>query len=246
MALRRVSSGADLRPVDRRVPPGVRRCPAFRCSSGWPSASATESFRARRIVLRPHSNTSNSGRRPSCTPCRAGSASREDRDALIQFDPFSFLADSSRRCSLPRVGNLFKVKLKASSPARDQAREGRPPRDLWCDSVGFDKTLVSGDPPPRPEPVVASQAQGGPRRPAQLGRQLATGTRAWWPSARSADGDRPTHSGPSVKHRRASGPRDRPVRHQHPGRRPVFRITDVAINGKGVELTGSFSPRPSS
>jgi hypothetical protein len=78
-------------------------------------------------------------------------------DVLIQLDPFGFIADFHASVQLKRGShNLFKVSVEG---------ELRGPRPLhvkakatfeifWCDiTVHVDRTLVSGQAPPRPQPV---------------------------------------------------------------------------------------------
>ncbi len=78
-------------------------------------------------------------------------------DVLIQFDPFKFVADFHASVQLKHGStNLFKVKLEgALSGPRPLHVKGKASFEIfWCDfSVGFNKTLVSGEPPPRPEPI---------------------------------------------------------------------------------------------
>jgi hypothetical protein len=78
-------------------------------------------------------------------------------NVLIQFDPFYFLADFSASVQLKRGStNLFKVEVSgAISGPRPLHVKGKATFGiLWWDySVGFDKTLVEGERPPRLEPV---------------------------------------------------------------------------------------------
>jgi hypothetical protein len=78
-------------------------------------------------------------------------------DVLIQFDPFSFLADFQAQLQLKRGStNLFKVELKGSlAGPRPLHVQGKATFSiLWWDfSVRIDKVLVEGEKPPLPEPI---------------------------------------------------------------------------------------------
>ncbi len=116
---------------------------------------------------------------------RAAGFSIEGRigfDVLIQFDPFGFLADFHASVQLKRGRhNLFAVKVKgALAGPRPLHVRGKATFEIfWCDfSVGFDKTLVSGEAPPPPEPVnVLEQLKAALDDPRNWGGQLADGER---------------------------------------------------------------------
>jgi hypothetical protein len=78
-------------------------------------------------------------------------------DVLIQFDPFSFLAEFHAQLQLKRGStNLFKVELKGSlAGPRPLSIKGKATFSiLWWDvSVRVDKVLVEGEKPPLPEPI---------------------------------------------------------------------------------------------
>ena len=77
---------------------------------------------------------------------------------LIQFDPFAFLAEFHAQVQLKRGStNLFKVQSGRSAggtAAAAHERRKRRLKMLWWDvSIRIDKTLVSGEKPPRPAPI---------------------------------------------------------------------------------------------
>ena len=78
-------------------------------------------------------------------------------DVLIQFDPFSFLADFQAQLQLKRGStNLFKVELKGSlAGPRPLHIQGKATFSIfwWDFSIHIDKVLVSGEKPPLPEPI---------------------------------------------------------------------------------------------
>jgi hypothetical protein len=78
-------------------------------------------------------------------------------DVLIQFDPFSFVADFSASVQLKyHSSNLFKVSVdgELSGPQPLHVKGKATFEIFWCDfSVGFDRTLVDGAAPPKLAPV---------------------------------------------------------------------------------------------
>ena len=76
---------------------------------------------------------------------------------LIQFDPFSFLAEFHAQLQLKRGStNLFKVRVEGSlAGPRPLHLKGKATFEiLWWDvSIRVDKTLVEGEKPPLPEPI---------------------------------------------------------------------------------------------
>lgn len=78
-------------------------------------------------------------------------------DVLIQFDPFSFLAEFHAHLQLKRGStNLFKVKLEGSlAGPRPLHIKGKATFELlwWDVTIRVDKRLVEGSRPPAPEPV---------------------------------------------------------------------------------------------
>ncbi|HKB12891.1 MAG TPA: DUF6603 domain-containing protein, partial [Vicinamibacterales bacterium] len=84
-------------------------------------------------------------------------AGRIGYDVLIQFDPFSFLADFHASVQLKHHSdNLFKVTVEGElSGPRPLHVKGKATFEIfWCDfSVGFDRTLVDGEAPPALPPV---------------------------------------------------------------------------------------------
>ena len=78
-------------------------------------------------------------------------------DVLIQYDPFAFVADFHASVQLKyHSHNMFKVSVAgALSGPRPLHIRGKATFEIfWCDvSVTFDKTLVSGERPPKLPPV---------------------------------------------------------------------------------------------
>lgn len=78
-------------------------------------------------------------------------------DVLIQFDPFAFIADFHAQLQLKRGStSLFKVELagELSGPRPLHIKGKATFSILWWDfSISIDKTLVSGEKPPLPQPV---------------------------------------------------------------------------------------------
>lgn len=103
-------------------------------------------------------------------------------DVLIQFDPFSFIADLCALIQLKRGShNLLKCELVGElSGPRPLHVHGKVSFEiLWCEfTKSFDRTLISGDPPPKPAPVVVlSQLQTALKDPRNWNGQLAQGAR---------------------------------------------------------------------
>jgi hypothetical protein len=103
-------------------------------------------------------------------------------DVLIQFDPFTFVADFEASVQLKHGStNLFKVKVEGElSGPRPLHVKGRATFSIfWCDfSVGFDRNLISGAPPPPPSPVVVMEKlRAALDDPRNWGGQLAEGAR---------------------------------------------------------------------
>ena len=95
---------------------------------------------------------------------KAGGFSIEGRvgfDVLIQFDPFMFEAAFYASVQLKRGShNLFKIKVEGElSGPRPLHVKGKATFEIfWCDfSVHFDRTLVSGERPPRLAPVNVTE-----------------------------------------------------------------------------------------
>lgn len=145
--------------------------PAFKPPPGIPvlerlaiSFSNTESFRLRaESYFALTSNTLQFGAKAHLF-ASAGGFSVEGGlgyDVLIQFDPFAFLADFYASLQLRRGSrNLFKVKLEGqlAGPRPLRVRAKATFEILWCDfSISIDRTLVAGEPPPQPEPVLVMQ-----------------------------------------------------------------------------------------
>jgi len=78
-------------------------------------------------------------------------------DVLIQFDPFSFVADFQAQLQLKRGStNLFMVELKGSlAGPRPLHIKGKASFSIlwWSVSVSIDKVLVEGEKPPLPDPI---------------------------------------------------------------------------------------------
>ena len=79
-------------------------------------------------------------------------------DVLIQFDPFGFVADFSASVQLKHGStNLFKLQANGElSGPRPLHVKGKVTFEIfWCDfTVSFNRTLISGEAPPPPAPVV--------------------------------------------------------------------------------------------
>ena len=78
-------------------------------------------------------------------------------DVLIQLDPFHFLADFYAQVQLKRGStNLFKVRVEGAltGPRPLHLKAKATFEVLWWDvSIRVDRTLVSGEKPPPPEPI---------------------------------------------------------------------------------------------
>jgi hypothetical protein len=78
-------------------------------------------------------------------------------DVLIEFDPFSFVADFQAQLQLKRGStNLFMVELKGSlAGPRPLHIKGKASFSIlwWSVSVSIDKVLVEGEKPPLPDPI---------------------------------------------------------------------------------------------
>jgi hypothetical protein len=105
------------------------------------------------------SNTVQFGARAELFASAAGFSIQGDIgfDVLIQFDPFSFLAEFHAQLQLKRgSSNLFKVRVEGSlaGPRPLHIKAKATFEILWWDvSVRVDKTLVSGEQPPGPAPI---------------------------------------------------------------------------------------------
>jgi len=92
-------------------------------------------------------------------------------DVLIQFDPFGFVAGFSASMQLKHGStNLFKLQAKGElSGPRPLHVKGKVTFEIfWCDfTISFNRTLISGEPPPSPAPIVVMDrlkvALGDPR-----------------------------------------------------------------------------------
>jgi hypothetical protein len=103
-------------------------------------------------------------------------------DVLIQRDPFHFLADYYAQLQLKRDStNLFKVKVEGElAGPRPLHIKGKATFEIlcWDVSIRFDKTLVVGELPPRPEPVnVLAQLKEALGNPGNWTGQLPDGQR---------------------------------------------------------------------
>jgi len=78
-------------------------------------------------------------------------------DVLIQFDPFSFVAEFHAQLQLKRGStSLFKVELAGSlAGPRPLHLKGKATFSIfwWDISISIDKVLVEGEKPPLPEPI---------------------------------------------------------------------------------------------
>jgi hypothetical protein len=141
--------------------------PAFKPPSDFPalerisiSLSESEDFRLRcEGYFALTSNTLQFGSRAELLAKGGGFSIHGEigYDVLIQFDPFMFVAGFHASVQLKHGStNLFKVSVAGElSGPRPLHVKGKATFEIfWCDfSVGFNKTLVSGEPPPRPEPL---------------------------------------------------------------------------------------------
>jgi hypothetical protein len=141
--------------------------PAFKPPANFPvlqrlaiSFSNSESFRLRaECYFAITSNTLQFGAKLELYAKAAGFSieGQIGFDVLIQFDPFFFVADFYASVQLKRGShNLFKVKVegKLSGPRPLHVKGKATFSIFWWDfSVRFDKTLVSGDPPPPLAPI---------------------------------------------------------------------------------------------
>lgn len=230
--------------------------PAFRPPAGMPalarlaiSFSNTDSFRLRaETYFALTANTLQFGAKAELF-ARAGGFSVEGRlgyDVLIQFDPFGFLADFFASLQLKRGSrNLFKVKLEGqlAGPRPLRVRARATFEILWCDfSISIDRTLVAGEPPPRPEPVVvlarlraaladrrswSSQSGAGERRVAVL-REPAGDLLVLHPLGGLAVKQTVVPLGVTIARFGASVPADG----------QVFRITAMTVNDTSLSFTG--------
>jgi hypothetical protein len=103
-------------------------------------------------------------------------------DVLIQFDPFSFIAEFHAQLQLKRgSSNLFKVRVEGSlaGPRPLHVKAKATFEILWWDvSIRVDKTLVSGEKPPGPAPIeVLPRLQEALSNPANWVGQLPEGQR---------------------------------------------------------------------
>lgn len=141
--------------------------PAFKAPSGFPklerialSLADSEDLRIRcEAYFALTSNTVQFGARAELFAKKAGFSIHGEIgfDVLIQFDPFSFLAEFYASVQLKRGStNLFKVKVSgALAGPRPLHVRGKATFEIfWWDlSISFDRTLVSGERPPLPAPI---------------------------------------------------------------------------------------------
>ena len=105
------------------------------------------------------SNTVQYGARAELFASAAGFSVHGDigYDVLIQLSPFSFLAEFHAQLQLKRGStNLFKVRLEGSlAGPRPLHIKGKATFEIfwWDITFRIDKTLVSGEKPPLPEPI---------------------------------------------------------------------------------------------
>src|SRR5215813_3860953 len=117
--------------------------PRLRCESYFAITSNTVQFGARAELLASAAGFSIHG--------------EIGYDVLIQFDPFSFVAEFHAQLQLKRGStNLFMVELKGSlAGPRPLHIKGKASFSIlwWSVSVTVDKVLVEGEKPPLPEPI---------------------------------------------------------------------------------------------
>lgn len=103
-------------------------------------------------------------------------------DVLIQFDPFGFIADFSASVQLKHGStNLFKLQADGElAGPRPLHVKGKVTFEIfWCDfTISFSRTLISGEAPPPPAPIVVmDRLQAALRNPANWSGQLSDGQR---------------------------------------------------------------------
>lgn len=175
-------------------------------------------------------------------------------DVLIQFDPFRFIISFHASVQLKRGStNLFKVKVSGElSGARPLHVKGKATFEIfWCDfSVGFSKTLVSGEPPPRPQPVrvmerlrpaLADAHNWGGKLPDGAGRLVTLRERA-------RPEEVPLHPLGKLSFKQTVVPLDLEIDRFGPARPAdgrLFKLSSVSVGGTKVEFERErdfFSP----
>ena len=227
--------------------------PAFKPPPNFPaleriaiSLSESENFRLRcESYFALTSNTLQFGARAELMARAAGFSihGQIGYDVLIQFDPFAFQADFHASVQLKRGStNLFKVKVEGSlSGPRPLHVKGKATFEIfWCDfSVGFNKTLVSGEPPPRPERVRVLErltaALGDARN---WGGQLADGERRLVTlRERRVEGEIALHPLGTLSVKQSVVPLDLEIAkfgQTTPADARLFKIDTVSVNGNSV------------
>lgn len=166
-------------------------------------------------------------------------------DVLIQFDPFMFIADFHASVQLKHGStNLFKVKVEGElSGPRPLHVKGKATFEIfWCDfSVGFNKTLVSGEPPPRPEPLkVMERLKPALADARNWGGQLPdSGHRLVSLSERQLPGEIALHPLGTLSVKQSVVPLDLEIAKfgpTTPADAHLFKLNGVSVNGKNVDF----------
>ncbi|WP_017302042.1 DUF6603 domain-containing protein [Nodosilinea nodulosa] len=238
--------------------------PAFKPPSGFPalqritlSLSDTEDFRLRcSAYLAITANTLQFGARAELFVRSHGFSllGQIGYDVLIQLDPFGFVASFYASVQLKRGStNLFKVKVagELAGPRPLHVRGKATFEIFWCDiSIGFDVTLVKGQPPP---PLVAvdvmAQLQAALNDARNWGGQLAERERRLVTLRETQLADQPLlHPLGQLSIAQRVVPLELEIAkfgHTNPAGIRFFHITSVSIHDQPVGFTpvmDSFAP----
>lgn len=227
--------------------------PAFKAPANFPvldrlaiSFSNTERFRLRaECYVAITSNTVQFGAKLELF-AKAGKFSIEGRvgfDVLVQFSPFGYVAGLYASVQL-KMGsrNLLKVKVTGElSGPRPMHIKGKATFEIfWCDfSVGFDKTLVEGEPPPQLESVnVAEQLSVALNDARNWSGQLAEGERRLVTLREAAAPDQISlHPLGRLSVKQNVVPLELEIArfgNTTPQGARLFKITGLSVNGQGV------------
>jgi hypothetical protein len=227
--------------------------PAFKPPSDFPaleriaiSLSESEDFRLRcEGYFALTSNTLQFGSRAELLAKGGGFSIHGEigYDVLIQFDPFMFVAGFHASVQLKHGStNLFKVSVEGElSGPRPLHVKGKATFEIfWCDfSVGFNKTLVSGEPPPRPEPLnVMERLKPALADARNWGGQLPDGERRLVSlRERQGPGEIALHPLGKLSVKQSVVPLDLEIAKfgpTTPADARLFKLNSVSVNGKSV------------